>query len=74
VSDEEFNRLIDELTEGLPITLGMTRLALTVRALVEMGGQPAVDALRVLVSLHRQGRGDYSEEPPAALVEELDRP
>lgn len=46
MSDEEFNRRIDELIGGLPITLVTTRLVLALKAAVDAGGQAAANALR----------------------------
>lgn len=71
MTTHEINEWISDLIDGLPAPLIITRLCLTIVALVEMGGPPAADALRAIVALRGQGGGDYSEEPPAALVERM---
>jgi hypothetical protein len=67
MSDEEFQRLLDELIGGLPVTLVVNRLALTVRALVESGGAPAADLLRALVQMRGEidGPGTDDSGPPS---------
>lgn len=52
MSDEEFNRLLEELIGGLPVTLVVSRLTLLVRALVESAGTPGEDMLRAMVHFH----------------------
>lgn len=64
MSDEEFNAAIDAIIGGLPITMVVSRLALLVRALVEGGGKPAADLLRVVVTMRGQIDAGTGETGP----------
>lgn len=66
MTDDEFNRLLGELTGGLPVTLAVTRLALALRALVDAGGDDARATLRNIVAARRRRdeRGDDDEISP----------
>lgn len=53
MTTEEFNALIGQLTGGLPVSLVMSRLNLTLWAVVYAGGGPAQTALRDAVAAYR---------------------
>lgn len=64
MTDEEFNAEIDAIIRGLPITMVVSRLALLVRALVESGGKPAADLLRMVVTMRGQIDGATGDTGP----------
>jgi hypothetical protein len=58
MTQHEIEEWLEDLVGGLPATLVITRLCLTIVALVEMGGPPAADALRAIVALRGAGAAD----------------
>lgn len=56
MTTHEIEEWLDDLVGGLPATMVITRLCLTIVALVEQGGPPAADCLRAIVAVRGQGR------------------
>ena len=71
---DEINAWINDLVGGLPATMAITRLALAVVALVEMGGAPAADALRAIVAVRGQGRPGAAWDDGDAAEQDEEQP
>jgi len=46
MNEDEFNRLLNELINGMPFPLIVTRLGLALVTVIEAGGEPAAQAFR----------------------------
>ena len=66
MSDDEFNALLNDLLTGRPSTLVMTRLCLTLRDVMDAGGDASRAALRLAVQRYRarDATNEWSEPPP----------
>lgn len=62
MTQHEIEEWLEDLVGGLPATLVITRLCLTIVALVESGGPPAADVLRGIVAVRGQGRTSAAGE------------
>jgi len=55
MSAEEFNALISRLIEGVPIGFVISRLAMLTYELVQLGGDPAAELVRLTVRDRTEG-------------------
>jgi hypothetical protein len=65
MSDQEFNRLLNEVMMGLPVTIILNRMMMAVRFVVNACGESGEAALRTWVEERKvQDRDAYFEEEP----------
>lgn len=60
---DEYSALVNSLIDGLPLSLVISRLTLTLAAVCRDGGPPAQAALRTIVEGYRR-RDEGAEDPP----------
>lgn len=74
MTQHEIEQWLGDLLDGLPVTLQLTRLCLTVVALVESGGAPAADCLRAIVAVRGQDRPGAAWEDGDAAEQDAEQP